>query len=66
VLDLPERCGGGAGNAAGLAERAERSLIRAVLDAHNGHRAAAAIELGISRSTLYRRLRAYGLDDRGG
>jgi DNA-binding NtrC family response regulator len=64
VLDLPEGCGRAPANVIGLAERAERSLIRSVLEAHEGRRAEAAQELGISRSTLYRKLRAYGLDDR--
>ena len=37
----------------------ERELILDALDRHNGDRAAAAVELGISRRTLYYRLAEY-------
>ena len=39
----------------------ERSRIAAVLDRHDGRRAAAAAELGISERTLYRKIRDLGL-----
>jgi DNA-binding NtrC family response regulator len=66
VLDLPASYASPVADVVGLAERTERALIRSVLAAHAGRRADAAGALGISRSTLYRKLRAYGLDDRGG
>lgn len=40
----------------------ERKAIIAALSQHRGNRSAAAQQLGISRSTLYRRLSYYGLD----
>ncbi len=39
----------------------ERARIAAVLDRHDGRRAAAAAELGISERTLYRKIRDLGL-----
>jgi DNA-binding NtrC family response regulator len=43
-------------------ERAEADAIVAALIEASGNKAEAATALGISRSTLYRKLRAYGLD----
>ena len=40
-------------------ERVERDTIVAVLQSANGHKVAAAAELGIGRTTLYQRLRHY-------
>ena len=37
-------------------------LIKKVLEKHGGRRKAAAIELGISERTLYRKIKEYGLD----
>lgn len=46
-----------------LMETAERDAIVAALRASRGNRAAAAAELGIGRTTLYDRLRRYGITD---
>jgi DNA-binding NtrC family response regulator len=50
-----------AGDIAPLAE-VERALIAAALEHHAGHMSRAARALGIGRSTLYRKLKEYGLD----
>jgi DNA-binding NtrC family response regulator len=42
-------------------EDVERILIRKALQKHNGHITRAAEELGLTRSSLYRRLEKYGL-----
>jgi len=39
----------------------ERAHIRALLDAHAGHRNRVATALGITERTLYRKLKRYGL-----
>ena len=41
----------------------ERALIQFALEHHGGRMSAVARALGIGRSTLYRKLREYGLDD---
>lgn len=41
----------------------EKRAIREALDRHAGHRAAAASELGIDPSTLYRKLKRYDIED---
>jgi transcriptional regulator of acetoin/glycerol metabolism len=43
-------------------EAREREVIVDALREHGGNRVKAATALGLSRSTLYRRLRLYGLD----
>ena len=48
----------------GVLERVERKLIKFALEKTNGARAGAARLMGISRSRLYRRLHAFGLDCR--
>ena len=40
----------------------QKNLIIKTLERHNGHRKAAAEELGISERTLYRKIHEYGLD----
>ena len=45
----------------GLIESAERALIVTALRQANGNRTKAADTLGIGRTTLYRKLRAYGI-----
>jgi len=44
-------------------ERAEQSAILAALDAADGHRERAARMLGMSRTTLWRKMKDYGLAD---
>jgi two-component system, NtrC family, response regulator AtoC len=43
---------------------AEKQLIIGALKAHNGNRTQAAVQLGISRRTLHRKLNEYGLRER--
>lgn len=42
-------------------ESAERDMIVQALEAHGGNRVSAANALGVSRSTLYRKLKSYGI-----
>ena len=49
----------GAGRDAGSIAGAEKILIIAALKKHDGNRTKAAIDLGISRRTLHRKLREY-------
>lgn len=51
---------GGGGREASLADRERRAILE-TLQATGGRLAAAARHLGISRTTLWRRLRAYGV-----
>jgi len=46
---------------AGSKEKAERARIARALDRHDNNKLRAAAELGISRMTLYNKLRKYGL-----
>ena len=57
--------GGGAGSRAQelSLEDAERLFIEKALARHNGDVRAAAAQLGLSRSALYRRLHHYGIRD---
>lgn len=47
---------------AGALELEEAEKIKVVLERHGGNRVAASEELGISRTTLWRKIRRYGLD----
>jgi DNA-binding NtrC family response regulator len=51
---------GSAGTAAGSLADAEKQMIYAALKKHGDNRTKAAVELGISRRTLHRKLREYG------
>ena len=44
-------------------ENAETEAIRAVLEKHDGNRTKASKELGVSRNTLWRKMKKYGIDD---
>lgn len=56
--DAPARNGGGA---SGSVDTVYYELIRSTLDACNGNLSKAAEQLGVARSTLYRRLRKFGI-----
>jgi transcriptional regulator with PAS, ATPase and Fis domain len=45
-------------------EEVERATIREAMEKHAGHRERVAAELGISRRSLFTKLRRYGLDDK--
>lgn len=62
VADLPARWSRDAARAGLTAiQAAEADAICASLSAHDGNKAAAAAELGISRSSLYRKMREFHL-----
>ncbi|MEO0982486.1 MAG: sigma-54 dependent transcriptional regulator [Pseudomonadota bacterium] len=46
-------------------EEVERDLIQLAIDHYEGHMSEISRRLGIGRSTLYRKVREYGLDARG-
>ncbi len=62
VTHLPAPVGGTRAGIGGTIQQAEDSAIRRALAQANGNRTEAADLLGISRATLYRRLRTYGID----
>lgn len=66
VDDLDEEVAGGGRGRRPLSrlETVERAAIVDALSEHRGNRSQAALALGLSRSTLYRRLRQFGLDTR--
>ncbi len=56
---VPRRAAATAPGTFATLEEVERAHVERVLDAHEGHRAAAAKALGISPATLYRKLRRF-------
>jgi sigma-54 dependent transcriptional regulator, acetoin dehydrogenase operon transcriptional activator AcoR len=59
--DLPGYCQTVSRHALTPLETAERDAIVAALQEANGNRMAAATHLGMSRSSLYRKLKTYGI-----
>ena len=57
------RMDAGGGGATGSIEEAERSMIYAALKKNKGNRSRAAVQLGISRRTLQRKLKEYRLKE---
>ena len=51
--------------AVGPLEEAERTTLIAALDSQRWHMTRTAEQLGISRNTLYRKLRKHGIGTRG-
>ena len=62
-LGLIRRADGGAQMDQLTLDEAERVLIEKALDRNDGKVSRAAVELGLSRSALYRRLQRYGIRD---
>jgi transcriptional regulator of acetoin/glycerol metabolism len=60
--DLPAEIVEDVVNPLGQLEQLERRAIVHALRTANGNKKLASVELGISRSTLYRKMRAFGLD----
>jgi DNA-binding NtrC family response regulator len=60
-LRLPSPGGAAAERGGMTLDEAERELIAATLGRHQGNAVAAAEELGLSRSAMYRRMEKYGL-----
>lgn len=63
VTDLPGFCRSGARRTLTAIETAERDAILDALHATESNRVHAALALGMSRSTLYRKIRVYGIRD---
>jgi DNA-binding protein Fis len=64
TLDVDHRQEDGSGKARTLEERVsavERQIIEETLARHNSHRSRTAQELGISRVTLYNKMKRYGM-----
>ena len=61
--DLPEWCHHGPGRRLSAVEAAERDVVARALRDTGGNRAETARALGISRSSLYRKLAKFGLAD---
>lgn len=61
--DLPAQCQSAPRSTLREVDRAERDAIVSALRRLGGNRKAAATTLGIARSTLYRKIRQYGITD---
>ena len=61
--DLPGFCHGGAERRLSPLETGERDLIVSALHAAHGNRVHAAAALGMARSSLYRKIKSFGIDD---
>lgn len=61
VDDLPASCRATSRRQFTRIQEMERDAIVRSLDSNNGRKDAAAIELGMSRSTIYRKVREYGI-----
>lgn len=61
VGDLPESCQSAPRGALRPVDQAERDAIVVALRESDGNRAAAAVALGVARSTLYRKIAQYGI-----
>lgn len=61
VGDLPGSCQSAPRGALRPVDQAERDAIVAALRESDGNRAAAAVALGLARSTLYRKIAQYGI-----
>lgn len=60
--DLPGYCHGGASRLLSVLESGERDMIVTALHEAEGNRVRAAAALGIARSSLYRKLKSFGID----
>lgn len=60
--DLPGYCHSGASRLLSVLESGERDMIVAALHEAEGNRVHAAAALGIARSSLYRKLKSFGID----
>ena len=60
-LPLPVVAGNDVANGVAFNHDTERQVIVETLQRHNGNRTRAAAELGVHRSTLWRKLKSYGL-----
>jgi transcriptional regulator of acetoin/glycerol metabolism len=61
AADLPEFCQSAPRRSLRPVDQAERDAIVIALRAAGGNRVAAAAALGLARSTLYRKIRQYGI-----
>ena len=64
VEDLPAQCRSGSRRQLTPLENLERDAIVASLTANDFNKAKAAAEVGMSRATIYRKIRQYGIHDR--
>jgi transcriptional regulator of acetoin/glycerol metabolism len=61
--DLPTYCSSVPRSSLRLVDQAERDAIVTALRSADGNKVAAAARLGLARSTLYRKIRQYGISD---